>query len=373
MDLVIKNFPTIEKDETISKLIGIFREDPYIEGVVVLNKGKYYGVANEKQIIRTRMEPEMKVEKIAIRLHPEKEINPVKIAKKMIESGSRIVPIGTEEKIEGIVNSTKLLEHYKDKINLLVSDLMVEEVITLPPKAKVAKAISIMRKKHISRIPIVEGKKVVGIITARDIIEKLVYPKEKPEFGERAEHYPSLAIPVEGIMTKDVITIRYDEPVRKAIEIMLEKNISGLPVVDENDNLVGIITRKDILEEIAFERKKEVEIIIHPVNIVLDELDKEWIKTVIERKIIRKFKNILGNYIQVYVYIKRIKEVVEQDNTMRFYTVRIRLFSEKGRFYAQDEGWELYNAIRNALEVLEEQLERFKEEKEKRIPKIELL
>ena len=52
---------------------------------------------------------------------------------------------------------------------------------------------------------------------------------------------------IKNIMTKDVISVKKDTPIREAIEIMVEKEITGLPVVDNKMNLIGVITEKDVL------------------------------------------------------------------------------------------------------------------------------
>ena len=361
-ELIIRDFPKVDKNEPMSKVVALLREYHNVKGVVVFDGEKYFGVITEKNIIRTRFNLEEKAEKLALRIKPLKVgFDPSEAALKMVESGTRVIPVEEDGKIIGIVTAYKLLEYFKDKLkDVKVKEIMVEDVITISPNAKISKAITIMRKKNVSRLPVVEDGRVVGIITVRDIIEKVIYPKERATVGEKGEAYPSLAMPVSAIMTTNVITVSPDDSLKDLIEKFLRFNISGCPVVKDG-RLVGIVTKRDVLEFIS--RKKEVRFVLSISGIDLDDLDKQWIYEQIENKIIRKYKEVLGEDIHVYIYIKKIRETVEQDRTMRFFNVKIRLYGKK-MYYASEEGWDLYSTIRNAIDILEEQLE---EEKGRRL------
>lgn len=113
-----------------------------------------------------------------------------------------------------------------------VRQLMTSEVITLRPDATVAAAMQAMLTHRIAGIPIVDGRRVVGIITARDLLGQALYRL------------------VGDIMTTGLATIGPDEPITAAYDLMDRRAVGRLPVV-ENGRLAGIVTRLDILHEIG--------------------------------------------------------------------------------------------------------------------------
>jgi IMP dehydrogenase len=106
--------------------------------------------------------------------------------------------------------------------------LVIRDVITVAPDQSVAEAIELMKKHNISGLPVVEGEKLVGILTGRDV-----------RFAD-----PDLK--VERIMTKELITAGEDIDLEKAKEILHAHRIEKLPIVDKRGMLKGLITFKDI-------------------------------------------------------------------------------------------------------------------------------
>jgi CBS domain-containing protein len=91
-------------------------------------------------------------------------------------------------------------------------------------------------------LPIVDNKKLVGFITAIDILN----------FMSKNKNFSSqLSNSIESLMIKNVYTVKKNEDVSNVIKIFEKYDIGGLPVVDESNTLEGIITERDILEEIV--------------------------------------------------------------------------------------------------------------------------
>ncbi len=128
--------------------------------------------------------------------------------------------------------------------NILVRDWMTKDVITVKPKARMLDAHKLMRANNIRRVPVVKGGKVVGIITRSDVRE--AEPSEATTLNVWEVHYLLAKLEVKDIMTKNVITVKEDDTIKKAAQFMYSKKIGGLPVVDDHDRLVGIITESDI-------------------------------------------------------------------------------------------------------------------------------
>lgn len=130
-----------------------------------------------------------------------------------------------------------------------VGSRMVKEVITLNEEDTLRTAITRLRQNRIRQIPVVSGKKVVGIVTDRDLRQASKLDTLLPDMCPEKEALERRldTMPVKEIMTKDVITISPDDIIEDAAKILHDNKIGGLPVVDQEE-LVGIITVSDILK-----------------------------------------------------------------------------------------------------------------------------
>lgn len=150
-----------------------------------------------------------------------------------------------------------------------VKDVMNPNVVFCKPDDTVREAAKILKENSISGAPILEGEKLVGIISEADLLKLLILP-EKGELWlpspfevievpireligwEDTKKMLSDAgsIRIKEIMTKDVHTISSEASVEEASEHMIRHRINRLPVTEDN-RVVGIITRGDIIEGLA--------------------------------------------------------------------------------------------------------------------------
>ncbi len=129
-----------------------------------------------------------------------------------------------------------------------VRDKMTPHPITVTREESVRHAWELIRGKGIRRLPVVEGKKLVGIITDRDLRLALPSPLQVEAIEELLRRFERLK--VQDIMRKEVIVVSPDTPVVDAAWILISRKIGGLPVVD-GEELVGIITETDLLEALV--------------------------------------------------------------------------------------------------------------------------
>ena len=127
---------------------------------------------------------------------------------------------------------------------MLVKNWMSKDVITIDADDSMQNAIYILQEHKIKILPVMEKDHLVGIITDRDL--KKASPSDATTLDMHELLYLTSKIKVRNLMTKDVYTMRPDFTVEEAAAVLLEKRISGLPVVNEKNRLVGIITQSDI-------------------------------------------------------------------------------------------------------------------------------
>ena len=120
-----------------------------------------------------------------------------------------------------------------------ISELMTSPPITVRPLMTVKEAAKIMVENNIGSLVVVDEKgSLIGIITVRDIIREVVAKGLSPD-----------KIKIDDIMTRNIYYITSDDTIRRAVEIMSERGIGHLPVVDPDTyKLVGIISKTDILK-----------------------------------------------------------------------------------------------------------------------------
>jgi CBS domain-containing protein len=123
---------------------------------------------------------------------------------------------------------------------MLVKELMTMSPIRCEPSDRVDRVAALMAENDCGAIPVCKGAKVVGLITDRDITCRVVAKRIAPG-----------ALAVEDVMTRNVHTIREDAEVESAIDLMEQKQVRRLPVVDEHGDMVGIVAPSDLAPTFA--------------------------------------------------------------------------------------------------------------------------
>lgn len=128
---------------------------------------------------------------------------------------------------------------------MYVKNRMTANPYTIVLDAPISDAIELMREKNLKRVPVVDGDKVVGILTAGDI--QRVSPTKATSLSIFEINYLLSKTKVKDAMTKNALTVSPDALLEEAAVLMRENRISTLPVVKDN-KLVGIITESDIFD-----------------------------------------------------------------------------------------------------------------------------
>ena len=126
-----------------------------------------------------------------------------------------------------------------------VADWMTEEVLAVETFDSIAIARQLMAKHRVNQLPVLDNNHLVGIVTDRDIRD--AYPTSMMiNRGEEIDRFAA-KVTVEEAMTRDIFIVRPETPLTTAVGLLRRHRIGSLPVV-QNKNLVGIITRSDILD-----------------------------------------------------------------------------------------------------------------------------
>lgn len=128
---------------------------------------------------------------------------------------------------------------------MYVKDNMIASPITIGPNSSVSEAVELMSENKLHRLPIVDGSgKLVGLVTESVITSNT--PNNSSSLSVFELNYLLNKLKISDIMIRDVITIGKDALLEEAATVLRKNDIGCLPVVDENNKLIGIITHNDI-------------------------------------------------------------------------------------------------------------------------------
>jgi len=148
-----------------------------------------------------------------------------------------------------------------------VADIMTRDPIVVRPETSLHEAIKLLAEKRISGLPVVDDAgKLIGTISETDLmwqetgvtppayimfLDSVIFLKNPAQY-ERDLH-KALGQTVGEVMSKDVITVAPDKPLRDAAQLMHDRKVQRLPVVDASGKVIGILTRGDIVRDLAAE------------------------------------------------------------------------------------------------------------------------
>jgi len=119
-----------------------------------------------------------------------------------------------------------------------IRDVMTPNPVTVSEKDSIREVARIMAREDTGVVPVVDGKKVIGMITDRDIVVRLVAEGKDPSSAR-----------VNEAMTKNVRSIQEDSTVGDALQVMSGAQIKRVPVVNSKNEIVGIVSMGDIATE----------------------------------------------------------------------------------------------------------------------------
>lgn len=127
-----------------------------------------------------------------------------------------------------------------------IRDVMTSNPTTCTPTATVIDAAKVMAREDVGPVPVVEGDRLVGLVTDRDIIVRAV-----------AEGRDVKSTKVADIASKDLVTVTPDEQLDRALKLMSQHQVRRIPVV-EGERVVGIVSQADVARAADEEQTGEV-------------------------------------------------------------------------------------------------------------------
>lgn len=161
----------------------------------------------------------------------------------LVKNGGIAVVMENDE-IRGWVTPQEILKN--NNLKGFAGEIMQKNPIVAGPADRVIHIRRLMLENDIGRVPIMEGEKLVGIVTEKDIAKAMRSFRDLVEGSKQESRIKNLI--VEDIMKMGVKTIYTNTPTADAAKIMLEENFGGLPVMNLDEQLAGLVTRRSIMK-----------------------------------------------------------------------------------------------------------------------------
>ena len=172
-----------------------------------------------------------------------------KAARIMLENKITALPVVENNKLVGIVTNSDLLrfilaEYPGLKKDIRVKNYMTDEVVTIDPETSLLECHRLMGIKRIRSLPVLDGGKLVGLVTRTDLMSS--DPSRLSSHKNQEISMKILTQPVKKLMSTEVLTISPEANLTAAAQLMLDHKIHVLVVVDDEKKLVGVITESDL-------------------------------------------------------------------------------------------------------------------------------
>ena len=343
----------ISEDVALSKIISTLNEtnsyDVFIQLSGKIGALTIRDIIGIKDIITTR--PSL-VGKIIPELNRDSVIS--EAARIMSHYRMRTLPIVHNGRIEGQVSAKRIVEliskHLvESKLRIVASNIMTSDPITIDCHKTVSAARSIMKRKRIDHLPVVDNGRLVGIITSSDIM-KVMLPSErisKKSVGiDNAED--RFSIEVSGLANADVITANVDESLQVVCDRMINAG-STYCIIRVWDEIQGIITYRDIVALLGEKMEEDIPMFI--VGLPDEPFDAELAKS--------KFTNITRFLRKIHPDIEEARchiKLRSVQGARKRYEIDVHILSTHGNISYTNIGWDLAKLFDEMTDALKKKV-----------------
>jgi len=167
----------------------------------------------------------------------------------MVKKGVTGLPVVDESGLVGLISEKDVLKLLYDTefVEGCVRDYMTTRIFTFDEEDALVDVCRCLMQNSFRRVPVMHQGRLAGIISRADLIRA-----NKDKFRPRVQQDDSAScsdmVVAKDVMKSGLLTVRTSTPVYEAMEVLATKNVTGLPVVDDYMNLLGIVSEKDILK-----------------------------------------------------------------------------------------------------------------------------
>lgn len=348
-EVATDEYVAVDPDERIAKLKPYF-EDEHRDGVFVVRDGECVGVITPREWLRSYRDDDTAAERLAKAVPRFERTADVRdVARQLVESETRIAPVSVEEELWGAITQDAILEAVLENLDVLeVRQIMTDDVVTISTDTTLGTTINRLREHGVSRLPIVEDGRPVGMVTTKDIVDFVLRSADRPTEGTRGgEGHDLIDLPVYDEMSRPAETIGLEDTVVEAVRTMFEYGYDGLIVSPEYDERVaGVVTKTDVMRALSYTQEEGMDVQITNVDALRSTSREEVGQRLLE--ISDKHRTMDVHHVHV-----RFQEHDESLRGESLYRCQIRMRTSDGQVAGTGEGYGGDEAFSLALETLE--------------------
>ena len=361
-DVMDKEFATVRPDDRLGDVLARMTELDLHEIPVSQDGKRMDGLVSYGTVIkRKNLSIDAKASNIAIAPPSvSSETAITEAAEVLLREGYRQLPIVNGGRIEGVLTRGHILSVLRSVPELRdvpVESIMSPEVRIARGKDRVVDAVTAMRDLDIRILPVVDDmERIMGIVGFKDLANYNWREKRRQTLGEVVgDSYPADVF-VESAMIEDPVIITPGTTVGKAAEIMLERNISSLPIAEERE-LRGIVTRYDLVELVASFRRREM------MYMQITGLEREdRFETEQMERVITQSVQKIARIVDPLMFSLHVTKY-NQEGIRAKYSLNGRLVTADGVMNANAVQWDLIQATTDLMGMFERRVIDKKEEK----------
>ena len=242
-DIDLKYVLTLMKKYDITKIPVL--EEKQLVGMVTDNIIAYkLGSIRKKGVPASRLHASSVTDKNIECISSDTEVKT--ILKKVGQPGPTMLCVTDNKHLLGVITKADLLHLVESKKP--VSEIMNKKILTVSPDDRIIHARRIMVDEKIARLPVVDKGRLVGMISDNELAFAFANVKKSFPLGRQKHKLDELF--VKDVMKTPAIWTRPSTTAKEAASLMLKHNVGALPII-ENDKIIGIISRTDLLNTIS--------------------------------------------------------------------------------------------------------------------------
>ena len=360
-EIIEKEFETVDPEMVLSDIVAKMRSKDLHE-IAVVEKKKLLGVVSYGSIIkRKNMVVGMKAKTV---MDPPPDISAesqvTQAAELFLSTGYRQIPVTKGKNLVGTITRAgmiTILPKIKELKNMHVEDIMTSDVQTVKEDDLVKTAVEVMRRLDIRTLPVVDDAgRLTGIMGIRDIINHNWGMKRRETRGEFVGEKDPVNVKVSSLAVDSVFTIGPTAKLGEAVDLMLEKNVSVLPVLD-NNKLTGIISMYDMIELLASFAQRDF---VYMQITGLEEEDRFSLD--IMEKEIQSGLAKAAKITRPLLFTVHVTKYHTSGNTAK-YSLTGRMSTAHGTFMGKAVDWNLIKATVDLMNALQERVTEMKDER----------
>ncbi len=342
--LLDKRLVIFTPTESVSRVLGELERTGRYEAAV--QAGSKVGLITLRHLLNVEQPEHTKLEHL---WKPLTQITPdslvTGVAAELIRINERALPVVEGTKPIGIISQLDIIKAMADCPELRTTpakELAKIPVTTMDAKEAIAKARSTMLDKEFSHIPVTRNGKLVGMVTAQDLIQIFLKPQGRSKHGSKYKGE------LGDIMDEQPLTVGIDASALEVARGLRDRDKSACLVTDPQGVIHGIITPRELLALIA----RRLVIKELPIQIIGLKNEDFFDQAIAEEKVTRVIKKgmkIHPDINEVAVIIKRVSKEGERDR----YKMTARVISPTEQINANEEGWDVLKTFENMLNTLE--------------------